>query len=529
MDMSGHQPMKDQAVRNRAPDWHKAWRVLWLPLVLLVAAFLLHWNRFGAPTAGLDEQFYLLVGDRIWSGALPYVDIWDRKPPGLFLIYAAIRALPGNGIVAYQIVATVLMAANGWLAALIARRSVGDVGALAAGFITIGYATLMGEGFGQAPIFYGPLISLAALAILRVYEDPASARAPVFAGAAMLLCGTAITIKTVAIFESLTFGLALIAVHARTGLGRQALALRATIWLAIGAAPMLIFATGYVASGHFDAFWFANVVSILHRQGGLGPSSDIQLVATLLLLAPLVSVALLGGYRADTAIRHDRPLIIAWAAAATAGMLSIGYFYFHYALPVIVPLAVLIAHALGRGWLARPGLALVGAGVIALVPYSDLTTRQDQRDIAALLDALPAQVATQCLLVLQGPAIIYHLSHACLASPYAFPGHFAQTGEQSALGKPVGTILKDALARRPAAIITAADPKTHPPLLPYYRPTPAISIRLYGATHMPLIIWVRADLIPVVKRGNQSHADWLAISQRLPLRADRVVFRDQHL
>ena len=42
----------------------------------------------GYPLIHIDEQFYLLVGDGMLSGSLPYVDVWDRSPIGLFVIYA---------------------------------------------------------------------------------------------------------------------------------------------------------------------------------------------------------------------------------------------------------------------------------------------------------------------------------------------------------------------------------------------------------------------------------------------------------
>ena len=60
-----------------------------------------------------DEQFYLLTGDRMLNwGAVPYADIWDRKPVGLFLLYAGIRLLGGNGIIAYQLSALAAVAAT---------------------------------------------------------------------------------------------------------------------------------------------------------------------------------------------------------------------------------------------------------------------------------------------------------------------------------------------------------------------------------------------------------------------------------
>ncbi len=51
-------------------------------LALLAFAVLTRMRDFGNPVAHVDEQYYLLVGDRILHGARLYIDLWDRKPPG---------------------------------------------------------------------------------------------------------------------------------------------------------------------------------------------------------------------------------------------------------------------------------------------------------------------------------------------------------------------------------------------------------------------------------------------------------------
>ncbi|BCI72928.1 hypothetical protein SPKIRA_37580 (plasmid) [Sphingomonas paucimobilis] len=66
-------------------------------LLLTLVALVARARTFGNPVIGFDEQFYLLVGDRVLHGALPYVDIFDRKPIGLFLLYAGARSLGATG------------------------------------------------------------------------------------------------------------------------------------------------------------------------------------------------------------------------------------------------------------------------------------------------------------------------------------------------------------------------------------------------------------------------------------------------
>ncbi|MDU7524613.1 MAG: hypothetical protein E7K72_25125, partial [Roseomonas mucosa] len=88
--------------------------------ILLLFAFAIRAPVFGNPVVGVDETFYLLVGDRMLQGALPFVDLWDRKPVGLFLIYAAIRLLGGEGVYQYQVVATLFAAATAGMISVVA-------------------------------------------------------------------------------------------------------------------------------------------------------------------------------------------------------------------------------------------------------------------------------------------------------------------------------------------------------------------------------------------------------------------------
>ena len=65
-------------------------RTHWAVFVILLVAVATRSATFGNPLVDMDDQFYWLVGRSWWDGHWPIVDIWDRKPVGLFLIYGAI-------------------------------------------------------------------------------------------------------------------------------------------------------------------------------------------------------------------------------------------------------------------------------------------------------------------------------------------------------------------------------------------------------------------------------------------------------
>src|SRR3546814_4921596 len=106
-------------------DWADRHRAALLFLMAALITVAVRAVGIGDIVAHGDEQFYLLIGDRMLNwGATPYVDIWDRKPVGLFLLYSGIRLLGGDGIVQYQIVALLaVVVTSGIMAIWIARRS----------------------------------------------------------------------------------------------------------------------------------------------------------------------------------------------------------------------------------------------------------------------------------------------------------------------------------------------------------------------------------------------------------------------
>ena len=76
---------------------------------------------FGNPVVHVDEQFYLLVADRWNHGALPFVDIWDRKPIGLFLLYRMFLLVPGDPVRIYQLFGIASTAATALVVQRLAR------------------------------------------------------------------------------------------------------------------------------------------------------------------------------------------------------------------------------------------------------------------------------------------------------------------------------------------------------------------------------------------------------------------------
>ncbi|MEJ2457009.1 MAG: hypothetical protein P8Y58_02220, partial [Novosphingobium sp.] len=77
--------------------------------VYLALSMLLHAALLGDWTFEVDDQFYALVGHRLTEGARLYVDIWDRKGPVLYYLYA-LFAWIWDSPICYQLAAALFCA-----------------------------------------------------------------------------------------------------------------------------------------------------------------------------------------------------------------------------------------------------------------------------------------------------------------------------------------------------------------------------------------------------------------------------------
>lgn len=462
--------------------------------LLLLAAILLRADTFGDPNLHGDEAFYFTVGTMMHHGALPYVDVWDRKPLGLFILYYLIAGV-STAPLAYQLAATVSAAATAAAIAAMARRWTTATGGVLAGLC---YLLALGpfQGFGgQSPVFYNLFVALAALIVLRALPALREGRTPKGVAGAMLLAGLAITMKTSALFEGAYLGLAATWALWRSG-ARPARVLAAALpWALIGAAPALACAAAYALNGHWAEYWHAMVTSNLAKPGSW-PTAWIRLQILAAMLSPIALIAALGLVRQN----RERAFVIGWLAAAIAGLCAVPNFYVHYGLPIVVPLLVAAS-----GFLARQPL---GAGVTATLailscalssPFQYGHAAKSRAAIDRLTAAAKAHVGDGPLLLYDAPPQLYQLTGQPFVTPLVFPTHLAHGIEKdvshlSTLGE-----TRRVLALRPGAVVIAVPPRNGPINEETHR-----LVLAYVGTHCRLI-----EVVPTLERlGTDMIAVW---------------------
>ena len=411
----------------------------------LIFSLLTRFSTFGDPNYLDDELLYFTIGQRMHDGLLPYVDLWDRKGPGLFALYYLIAGF-SRSVIAYQLAATLFAALTAYLAQLVAKRFSGRLGAMLAGTLYLAMLPLFAGGGGQAAVFYNMFIALAALLVLRAKESGQTAPLLLAMGSA----GLAISFKQTAIFEGIFLGLfALWNIRNARPLGKAALMALA------GAAPLLAFAVFYAAIGHFSELWHALVLANLRK--GYNPAADqlLRLGVLTIELLPALLPAILTMVFARSA---PRAFLIGWLSAALIGFFAVPNFIDHYMLPLVLPVCIAAAPALE--WRkAGPIYAwLVLCLVLLAGPAFHLAERRASREaMRTLVRDITARDAHPRLLVFQGPAYLYALTGSYPPTPLIFPLHLFYQPENNTSHLDTAGEVRKVLAWQPSVVVMQPD------------------------------------------------------------------------
>lgn len=427
-------------------------------LALVVLATRAIW--FGDPVADFDEQVYSFIGWRMTQGDLPYADLWDRKPFGLFALFALAHWLLGPGPLAYQVFGAIAAMGGAWLVFLLSRELVDRVSATIAGALYLMLIAAYGSYSGQSEVFHVALMLLM-LWLVRDWRRPDAAKRALFA---MLVGGIALQVKYTVLPQCLFLAAWALYGQWRAGAKPPRLAMLTAAFAALGVLPTALAAGLYAWWGEFEAFWFANFVSFFEREPiAQGRLHGKVLIGAIPLLVP-VAFGLYAAFRLNPPRnRAVYALYAGWAMSAlgTVFLPSTVYLYYYGALaaPAVLVALPLIDRSAPTRWLPA---ALLVAGMLWLL---DLPGRHDRsleerRAEQRLSDAIVPFVGAEenCLYVFDGPTALYRTTGTCLLTRFVYPDHLNNALERTSLGISQPAEIRRILANRPGVVVTANRP-----------------------------------------------------------------------
>jgi 4-amino-4-deoxy-L-arabinose transferase-like glycosyltransferase len=299
-----------------------------------------------------DEGTYFAVAQAMAHGYRLYVDVWENKPPALYLVYYAVYHLFGPSLVVLRLIVSAVVVLLTLLVTAVARAFVEPIAALVAGLLAgllLGVAFLEGTS-GNAEIF------LALFAALGVYLGVVR-RQPVLAALALLV---AVLFKAVGAFDAVALGLWYLW-HDRELLWRY----MGTLACGLAVVAIVAAVAGILGSLLQDAVIYDLGYVGYANGGGIPWLSALKLV----ILAGL------------TLTFHRARFPFLWTVYATAGALISGRFFGHYALQMVAPITVSVACLLPGHWQTRRLLtavpvAFAGCAILSTLSGSRLHLRR---------------------------------------------------------------------------------------------------------------------------------------------------------
>lgn len=435
---------------------------MWLLAIVLVSLLWRLPSLFDPPWVN-DEGTYFAIARAMAHGYRLYADVWENKPPGIYLLYSAVYHSFGSSVFALRVIATLLTVA---LVLLIFRLALDAVGAMGAAIASLAAGLLLGVPFLEGTTLNAEL-PLAVATAAGVYLANNQDR-PASAGICM---SVAVAFKAVACFDAASLGI-WIFLHCRSLLPRYMFGVSLVVALGCLAA----WRAGILGPMMHDALLY-DLGYVGHGNGGSVP----WLLAPKALALALATLAL-----------RRASFFHLWAVYAVVGALFSGRVFGHYALQAIVPLTlssvVLARRLISRGLLVALPTVFVAAAVasaalgwgMAASGHDSILARRLQyyanfgryalhtesfaqysaqiddhvnrnRKVATMTAALPAGK----LLVWGNTPWIYVLSGRLPATPYT-----SSLRQPEVPGETVA--LQSAVRRRSPAVLIVIDPPAPP-------------------------------------------------------------------
>lgn len=429
-----------------------------------------------------DESYLAVTGDVVRNGGHLYVDVIDRKPPVVPLMYALIREFSVD-MRAIRIFVALLIFVNGLVIVELVRRLAGSRrAALFAGVLAIAGTALFLPPDAQAANFelWGLLPASVAILCVVIARDLRSSPVLWFAlaGGSVILAANCkqpyIVVGLAVVVEALRRSDSRMRALTATGLG--ALASAVPFFVLFDGAEMV----RWVWSDNGD---YLNGGISTSRAAAIGLGLSLVFLGLHLPLFYGVWAAVTRRFRAD-------PTIVVWLAASLI-VVPIGLRFFgHYYQQVVPPLAVLTGCALAvAGRRVWQSITVLTVGLLIAMLSVAFIHRPDLTNYTALGRYVQSVTTPdQRILVWGALPDVYVASERSPSGVFLHHGYL--TGNWASRSHPLSQSVIAAEPFRSRWSLFFDDVAAHPPAIVVNAARPDTDWAMYGPDSFPIGAWL---------------------------------------
>lgn len=338
----------------------KEWLVLLFFLSLVCS---LRFSTFFQSLIDVDESLYLLMSQSILNGQVPYVAVWDQKPPGIYILFSLAQLLLGHSIISIRILACIAITITCYLLYRLGNvisNNLPGIGLLAG--IIYAFLSLINGGLASnTEIFFTPFVVLAfyLLFLSGLHSTKPFNQSNLRLFVIGLVMGLAIQIKPLVGFDFIAILIIVVvdsyfkAVNPRKYFFNTILSCTLLI---IGAIlPFFFVATYFVLTGHFADYVYANFTAnkIYSVDNPFSFSLFSQALKTqfrtatvLWLCAFSTPVYLVLDKQTNLEEKKKLWFVLLWLLTALIATCFTKRFYTHYFLQLLPPLCIVSSYVL---------------------------------------------------------------------------------------------------------------------------------------------------------------------------------------
>lgn len=417
-----------------------------------LSLFFRFWSFFDS-VIDRDESLYFLIAHSFLNGIPPYVEVWDNKPPGIFILFSLSILIFGDSITSIRILACLSVASTSYflykIAKLISKNN--EKIGLLAGILYLVFSLSNNGVAANAEILFAPFV---ALAFYLLFKDT-KYRSFTFFIIGVLL-GIAMQIKYVVLMDFIAF---LVIVSTRlffkTNKGNK---LKTTLIKVYSFSilgfilPFLLTIIYFITVGHFDEYFYATLISnskyidatafyLRNLLSALGIQIYTDFPLYLCLILSLIYIK----SSKEISLKDKMNLgnLICWFSFTFLATLVSKRFIGHYYLQLLPPLCLISSYIIVKTVnkqtiKSKRDIFLISVsiliGLITLYPHLQKNTKlvldryikqtySEEKEVL-IANYIKKQISpNDYIYIINYQPIIYYLVSAKLPTKYVFPSH----------------------------------------------------------------------------------------------------------
>jgi hypothetical protein len=319
-----------------------------------------HWMHFGAllllcvlvrlpfylpSVIDWDESTFIVVGQGILDGRLPYVELWDNKPPLAFAFFALVILL-NKSIFAVRLAGTICVLTSAYLTYHIGRRIWGKGAGFLAGILSAVFISLTASGQATMTEVIALVPAVGALAVLVTRRWIPST---CFLAGSLVSSATLVRLN----LSFLAVAIGIFIVYWSFAKSAGSVVRQTVAYIMGGLVPLLLVCLPYVIEGQFQTFVNSVFVAPLYYvASNHSPPRVLVLLVTrgFDFSNALLWMGFLGGcgfivrnwWNYDKTQQYRILLIAVFFFSVTSSIVTSGHAHLHYLIQLI-PFLSLIA------------------------------------------------------------------------------------------------------------------------------------------------------------------------------------------